>query len=216
MISPSHQLIGGVASSVIACVGSLLNIFTIFVLCSDKKLRRFKWLQKGGRGCFLFKKHPWVLFGIHRIAFSDVCIQYSNPHHATKGVTLILQELDNSADNLHDHLQLDIHRRGPPSQCHCHYVSSVSSFQNFPHPFYYHSQDQTEFLIFKFQVYTREAVLLCLLCLSFLLDTCHDWLLFWIFLELDVKTNASLILSVILVAEFWRIVSVTLVLVKCV
>ena len=47
------------------------------------------------------------------------------------GVTLILQELDNSTDHLHDHLQLNIHCRGPPSQCHCHYVSSVSSFETF-------------------------------------------------------------------------------------
>ena len=35
--------------------------------------------------------------------------------------------------------------------------------------------------IFQSQVYTGEAFLLCVLCLSFLLDTCHDRLPFWIF-----------------------------------
>jgi 3-hydroxymyristoyl/3-hydroxydecanoyl-(acyl carrier protein) dehydratase len=39
MISPSHHFIGGIVSTDIAAVGTLLNLLTLFVLCSDKKLR---------------------------------------------------------------------------------------------------------------------------------------------------------------------------------
>ena len=78
MISPSHQIIGGVASSVIACVGSLLNIFTIFVLCSDKKLRRsneYKWQEYFQHirqpFCPLMKSIHYLMFPFHKISFSN-------------------------------------------------------------------------------------------------------------------------------------------------
>ena len=39
MISPGHHLLGGVASTAIAVLGTVLNILVLLVLCSDKKLR---------------------------------------------------------------------------------------------------------------------------------------------------------------------------------
>jgi len=33
-------VVGGVASALIATLGTTLNVFTLFILCSEKKLRR--------------------------------------------------------------------------------------------------------------------------------------------------------------------------------